>query len=96
MAQQLIQIKIMTPQQVVFNGPALSLSSKNTDGKFDIIAQHANFITIVEDQPIDIIQPDKRKISFNFNLAIIHNASNIVSVFANILGSQNQKPPPKK
>jgi F0F1-type ATP synthase epsilon subunit len=39
---------IRTREGEVFNGEVFSISSLNKDGKFDILAYHANFISLVE------------------------------------------------
>ncbi len=47
-----LNVKILSPTQTIFDGPALSVSSTNTLGKFDILPYHANFITLVEKTPV--------------------------------------------
>lgn len=80
--RQIIQVKVISPQDVLFDAEAISVSSKNTSGNFDILAQHANFITIIENQPIVIRTIKKEKISFQFPLAVIYTINNKVSVYA--------------
>jgi len=41
----------------VFEGNAVTLSSYNQKGKFDVLTEHANFITLIQ-QEIIIIKPD--------------------------------------
>lgn len=84
--QQIIQVKVISPQDVLFEGKATSVSSKNTSGNFDILAQHANFITIIENQPIVIRTARKEKISFQFPLAVIYTTNNNVSIYAETVG----------
>jgi F0F1-type ATP synthase epsilon subunit len=81
------KLKVITPKQTLFQGEAVSLSSVNSQGKFDILAQHANFITLIEDKPIDVELPDKKKLQFKFSRAIIYNYQNSVSIFAEPLSS---------
>lgn len=52
MAQNVLKVKILSPTQTIFDGEAVSVSSVNTDGKFDILPFHANFITLVQKKPI--------------------------------------------
>ena len=72
----------MTPKQTLFECKAKALSSKNSEGKFDILAFHANFITIVEKEPIVVLTDKNEKVEFKFATAIISNNSNTVLVFA--------------
>ena len=47
-----LSVKIISPTQTIFDGEAFSISSINSLGKFDILPMHANFITLVQKQPI--------------------------------------------
>jgi F0F1-type ATP synthase epsilon subunit len=51
-AQPTLQVMVMTPQQVLFEGEAVSVSSINDTGPFDVLGDHANFITLIKDQLI--------------------------------------------
>ncbi len=77
-----LKVRIMTPQKMLYDGPAFAVSSKNSSGPFDILAGHANFITIIKSQPITVTKQDNSKVIFNFSQAIIYNASNVISVYA--------------
>lgn len=82
MQDETLIVKIMSPREVLFDGPALAVSSENSQGKFDIIPEHANYITIVEKNPIVILKPDKTQQSFTFAQAIIYHLKNKVSIYA--------------
>lgn len=45
-------LKIITRQGVVFDGEVESLSSKNAQGAFDVLKQHAQFISIIKEKII--------------------------------------------
>lgn len=79
---KLLDVKIASPRDILYTGKALSVSSKNSSGDFDILAEHANFITIVENQPIIIIDANSQRQVFNFSQAIIFTTLNSVSIFA--------------
>ena len=80
---QSIHIKIVTPVEVLYEGDAQTLSSTNSVGRFDILPEHANFITMIENQPIDIKTTQGVK-QFSFPLAIIMAAKNQVKVYTDI------------
>ncbi|MDO8618937.1 MAG: hypothetical protein Q7R49_03235 [Candidatus Daviesbacteria bacterium] len=82
MADQTLNVIVLSPQDILFQGPALSVSSKNSAGNFDMIPQHAKLITIIENNPIVIRQPNRDKITFKFPLAIIYITNNKVSIYA--------------
>lgn len=79
-----LQVRIVSPRGVIFEGEAGSVSSKNSVGAFDILPQHANFITIVENQPISVIKSDNTQEDFHFDLAIIYTRNNQVNVYTDI------------
>lgn len=79
MANPTLHVRIISPQQLILNTEAESVSSKNMQGPFDILPQHANFITIVENQPIVVRTP--KPLTFKFNLAIILTRENKVDIY---------------
>jgi len=86
MSKQILKVRILSPQKLIFQGEAISVSSTNSQGKFDILPQHANFITMVKDMPI-IIMPitnKQRPLIYKFPLAIIYNFSNLVNIYTGI------------
>ena len=79
MAEELLEVTVSDPDRVLWKGKANSVSSENLQGPFDILPQHANFITIVQKQPIRIQTANEKK-EFNFNNAIIYNWNNKVNI----------------
>ena len=79
-----LHIRIISPQQLIFDADASSVSSKNLEGNFDILPQHANFITLIENSPITIRVSNQKPRIFNFPLAIIVNRENKVDIYTNI------------
>lgn len=81
MADQLLHVRIISPQQLILETKATSVSSINAQGPFDILPEHANFLTVVEDTPI-IVRPAKEKpITYTFPLSIIRVTANQVSIY---------------
>jgi F0F1-type ATP synthase epsilon subunit len=79
MAEQLT-ITINSPSDVIWQGKALAISSKNHKGTFDILPQHANFITIIKNHPITIHLGAGTK-EFTFPQCVLYNHDNYVSIF---------------
>lgn len=82
MPQELLTVRVITPHKTIYTGQALAVSSSNSAGDFDILPEHANFITLVENVPIKIITENRETKEFNFSQALIYNASNSVSIYA--------------
>lgn len=94
-----LHVRIISPQQLILETDAQSVSSKNTQGNFDILPQHANFITLVENSPIvvRISKPaspakpaslgergEQKPLTFKFPLAIILTRENRVDIYTYI------------
>lgn len=81
---ELVHVRILSPQQMLLDADAESISSENIQGKFDILAQHANFITLVEKHPIVIRIPHQKPLVYQFPIAIILSRDNNVDIFTYI------------
>jgi F0F1-type ATP synthase epsilon subunit len=79
----LLNVRVLTPKKIIFKAEATSVSSTNSAGKFDILPEHANFITIIEDQDLIIKALNKFK-KFHFPLAIIYTKNNTVNIYTDI------------
>lgn len=78
-----IFVTVRTPDQTLFSGEALSLSSYNLLGPFDVLPQHSNFITLIKDK-IEIRTLRKQKLEFKAQTGVIKNRGNKVQVFLGI------------
>lgn len=84
MNSQALHVRIISPQQIILEADAESISSKNLKGSFDILPQHANFITVVENFPIIIRVMNQKPQTFQFPIAIIHSQDNRVNIYTYI------------
>lgn len=81
MSQPTLKVRILSPQLLIFEGKANSVSSKNFAGNFDILPEHANFLTMVDNAPIVVRTPDGEKKEFKVPFAIIYTHSNMVNIY---------------
>lgn len=79
----ILKVRIISPKEDIFVGEAQSVSSVNRAGPFDVLPQHAKFVTLVEDKPIVLRLPSGEKRSFSFPLAIVHVRENQVDIYIN-------------
>ncbi|MEK7617428.1 MAG: hypothetical protein AAB414_05240 [Patescibacteria group bacterium] len=84
-----LHVRIISPQQLILDTDALSISSKNLQGNFDILPMHANFITVVENEPIIVRVAKQKPLTFKFKVAIIYTTNNQVQIYTNIESSEN-------
>jgi F0F1-type ATP synthase epsilon subunit len=89
MSKSTITVRILTPRQILYEGQALQVSSTNSQGRFDILPEHANFITLIEDKAIEIKKIDHKMIVFGFSQAIIVTMHNKVTVYADPQSTTN-------
>ena len=76
-----IYVRVASPEKVLWEDKAFAVSSRNSQGKFDILPHHTSFLTIVENQPIKISGPKKILQEFRFKRALIYNRVNRVSIY---------------
>lgn len=74
-------VRIISPQQLILDTEASSVSSKNLYGPFDVLAQHANFITIIESSPIVVQIKGGKPLTFKFPVAIMYVMENRVDIY---------------
>ena len=43
----LLRVNIRSRNKTFYNGPAYSVTSRNEIGDFDVLSQHANFVSVV-------------------------------------------------
>lgn len=79
-----LNLRIISPVEDVFSGEVVSLSSRNSAGNFDILSQHANFITLINDSQITIRLPDKTTKTFQFPTAVLRCKDNRVEIFTDL------------
>ena len=77
-----LNVKVISPQNLLFYGKATSVSSKNSAGNFDVLAQHTSFITIIQKSPIVIRPVDGQKITFTFSIAVMYVTDNNITIYA--------------
>jgi F0F1-type ATP synthase epsilon subunit len=81
---QSFNVIVSTPSEILWIGLAYSVSSINSEGNFDILPQHANFITITKKSPIIIEASGGVDKKFKFDRAIIYVRSDKVSIYGNL------------
>jgi F0F1-type ATP synthase epsilon subunit len=80
--EKALLVIVASTDKVLWSGIALSVSSVNSDGPFDILGGHANFITLIDNKPIKVVTIDKKTMTFTFKQAIIFIVSNLVKIYA--------------
>lgn len=79
-----LSVIINSPDKVIWEGEVTAISSENSEGKFDVLPEHANFITLIQNKPIELYRPDSRTESFLFDQAVIYVHDNNISIYAGL------------
>ncbi|MEX0621376.1 MAG: hypothetical protein WD187_00040 [Candidatus Woykebacteria bacterium] len=69
--------------KVGYRGSVAAISSVNLVGKFDILPEHTNFISLIKDR-ITIHTLDKKKVEYEFKRGVLEASGNLVKVFLGI------------
>lgn len=76
-------VKVVSRDGVKFEGKCEAISSINPTGEFDVLEDHANFITPVAHQVVVHLGKTKRK-SFKLKKGLVMIKDNVASVFVGI------------
>ena len=83
MAKLHLAVSVKATEKLLWKGEADSVSSTNSQGPFDILPMHSNFISVIESKPI-IIRVGKEKKEYSFPFSVIYAHENIVQIFTNL------------
>lgn len=88
-----IHLLIRNRVQLLFDEDVKSVTSKNDTGIFDVLPEHANFISIIK-SPLIIGKLDGKKQEINFENGIIKVKDNAVFCYIDLLSSKKSAPKP--
>jgi F-type H+-transporting ATPase subunit epsilon len=83
MANEPIHVRINSPEKIIWEGDATSVTSENANGPFDILNFHTNFVSIIRDKEIRVTTGGKVQ-TFKFPVSVLSAHSNTVCVYTNI------------
>ncbi|ABB44679.1 H+-transporting two-sector ATPase, delta/epsilon subunit [Sulfurimonas denitrificans DSM 1251] len=66
-----LKLEILTPNGVIYNGEALSVTLPGEEGEFGVLAEHSSLITLLEAGVIDIEKEDKSVESVLINWGVV-------------------------
>lgn len=85
----LLTVTIKDPERTAFEGQATAVSSSNTNGPFDILPYHANFITLIREVVV-IHQPDGKEVKIPLQQGIMKIYEDKVHVLIGIETSEKK------
>lgn len=78
-----LNLTVRQKTRILFQGPIQALTSVNIRGKFDILPEHANFISIITDYVI-ILKPDGSNLHIPLSRGVLKVDGNTVSVYLGV------------
>jgi F0F1-type ATP synthase epsilon subunit len=79
-----IHITVRNRERVFYDDEAIAITSYNAKGKFDVLAEHVNFISIIN-TGITIHKTDGTLQEFKISTGVMQVSKNTVTIFLGIL-----------
>lgn len=76
-------VKITNPEGLVYGGNAISLSSTNDTGPFDVLYLHTNFITIIKEK-LTLRVSDGTTKEYKLDTGILRTMGDVVDIYLGI------------
>jgi F-type H+-transporting ATPase subunit epsilon len=86
-----LHVRVLSPTQTHYDGPATAVSAENAVGPFDILADHANFFSLLTPSLVSITTETQRY-ELKIQQGIIKVKNNAVTLFIDIEGSSRPQP----
>ena len=67
-----LKLEILTPNGMIYDGPAVSVTLPGEEGEFGVLANHSSLSTLLEAGIIDIEKEDKRVESVLINWGVVN------------------------
>ena len=90
-----IHVLIRNRQKIIYEDDVKSLSSKNDTGTFDVLPEHANFITLIN-QTVTVRKLDSSEEVFKFENGLMKVKDNVVHCYMDLLSAAAVLPEEKK
>ncbi len=86
-----LKVIVRNRERIFYDGPAKAVTSFNAKGKFDILDEHVNFISIIS-KGVTIYKEDNSSKEFKISTGVLKVSRNTIEIFLGIL-TQNPTAP---
>ena len=69
--REFIKVTLTSPDAIVWKGHALTVTSENSEGLFDLYPDHARFMTLLENVDLVIRPEDGEELTFHIEKAVL-------------------------
>jgi F0F1-type ATP synthase epsilon subunit len=80
-----LKVKVLSPTQSFYDGPAVSVTAINKVGPFDVLANHANLFSLLSKGDI-VINTGGQALKFPITHGIIKVHNNVITLFVYLPG----------
>ena len=78
---ELIKVILTSPESIVWQGDAITVTSTNSEGLFDLYPDHARFMTLLENVDLIVRLPDNTEEVFAIDKAVLLFADATANVY---------------
>lgn len=77
-----MKLNIITPEDILYDGEIKSVQLQGTDGKFQILNNHAPIISALSKGQIRITDSENKEITFDINGGLVEMSKNKIQILA--------------
>jgi len=79
--KSLLKVVVNSPDKILWEGDAKHVISENPQGKFSIFPGHANFITTLDNQVIEVKPKEGEVMKYTFPYSVLYTHEDLVSIY---------------
>lgn len=76
-------VRVLAPTNMLYDGPAVSITASNKVGPFDVLAGHANFFSLLSASDVSI-NTGSQMLTFPVSEGLMKVKNNAVTLFVNL------------
>lgn len=76
----MLQLKIVSPEKVEFEGEVVSVRVPGSKGNFEILVDHAPIISLLDNGVVEYVSPSGEKSTLSINGGFVEVQRNVVSL----------------
>lgn len=88
MTDRTFSLDVITPAKIIYSKEVGAIVAHGTEGYLGILPQHAPLITTLEPGPLNITEPDEKKVTFSLGRGFMEVRENKVVVLADTVEEQ--------
>lgn len=78
-----LAVRVLAPTRKLYDGKAVSVTASNKVGRFDILAGHANFFSLLNKSEV-VVNTGSQMLTFSINEGLLKVKKDVVTLFVDI------------